>query len=84
MRMAALYSLAYSETHRSDRLSDGVGDYIEKEYVKQRAILGDQCTESATSQYSGRTSVLMQTVSQLSSDFPLVRCFFFLYTNLGY
>ena len=72
MRMTALYSLAYSDTHRSDRLSDGVGEYIDKEYVRQRNILGDKCTESALEQYSSRTSLFSRTISQISPDFPLV------------
>lgn len=75
VRMAALYSLAHNEMHRSDRLSDGVNEYIEKEFLKQRAILGDQCTESALYQYSYRTPVLIQTLYGLLPDFPLVKSY---------
>lgn len=73
--MAALHSLAYNEMHRSDRLSDGVNDYIEKEFMKQRSILGDQCTDSPISQYSNRTPVLTQTLYGLLPDFPLVKSY---------
>ena len=70
-RMAALYSLAFDEKHRSDRLSDGVGEYITTEYMKQREMLGDKCTASVYDQRESRVPVLAQTIISLSSDLPL-------------
>ena len=71
-RMAGLHAIAYRDIYRADRLSDGAGQYIEREFAKQRNIVGDQCTQSAAYQYENRTSVAMCTLDSLSSDFPLV------------
>lgn len=71
-QMAALHSLTYDEMHHLDRLSDGVNNYIEKEFIKQRANLGDLCTESVIYQHYNRMPVLTKTISGLLPDFPLV------------
>ena len=71
-RLAALYSLAFEENHRSDRLSDGVGDYVEREFIRQRNFLGDKCIDNVSQQYAHNVSFLIRALGNLSSDIPLV------------
>jgi len=71
-RLASLHGFAYSERYRVDRLSDGVAEYIEREFKKAREELGDISTEDANAEWSSRQPFLLTSLHALLNDFPLL------------
>ncbi|KAH8116737.1 P-loop containing nucleoside triphosphate hydrolase protein [Phellopilus nigrolimitatus] len=71
-RMAALHELAYDNRFRVDRLNDGAGEHIEKEFIKQRHIVGDKCTEEIWMQLDSRKPLYYKVYDALSAKLPLL------------
>ncbi|KAH8115858.1 P-loop containing nucleoside triphosphate hydrolase protein [Phellopilus nigrolimitatus] len=71
-RMAALHQLTYADQFRVDRLNDGAGGHIEKEFIKQRHIVGDKCTQAIGMQLVNRESLFYKVLISLSRDIPLL------------
>ncbi|KAH8116755.1 hypothetical protein DFH11DRAFT_1724713 [Phellopilus nigrolimitatus] len=57
---------------RVDQLNDGAGEHIEKEFIRQRDIVGDKCTNSIWEQLYNRQPVYYKVVGALSVDLPLL------------
>ncbi|KLO12495.1 P-loop containing nucleoside triphosphate hydrolase protein [Schizopora paradoxa] len=71
-RLAALHGFAYSDRYRVDRLSDGVAEFIEREFKKSREELGDVSTEDANREWSNRQSFVVGSFYGLMNDFPMI------------
>ncbi|KAI5121373.1 hypothetical protein M0805_001186 [Coniferiporia weirii] len=72
IRMASMHGLAYNESFRADRLSDGAGEFIEKEFIKNRELVGDTNSSPVEDQWFGQVSFLSRTCEDLLGELPLL------------
>ncbi|KLO19102.1 P-loop containing nucleoside triphosphate hydrolase protein [Schizopora paradoxa] len=71
-RLAALHRFAFADNYRMDRLSDGVAEFIEKEFKKSRAELGDTPIDLIHYQWMRRRTLVVEALRSLTSDFTML------------
>ncbi|KAL5533615.1 hypothetical protein ACEPAG_75 [Sanghuangporus baumii] len=70
-RLVSLHRLAFNKDFREDRITNNLGDYVEREFEKSRQELGDTCTEDYSIQWYKNRSIISEVFNTLAWDCTL-------------
>ncbi|KAL5536082.1 hypothetical protein ACEPAF_4187 [Sanghuangporus sanghuang] len=70
-RMLSLHMLGFNKGYREDRVTNNLGDYIEREFDKSRQELGDTCTKDYSIQWHKNRSIISEVFNTLAWDCTL-------------
>ncbi|KAF8513614.1 P-loop containing nucleoside triphosphate hydrolase protein [Gautieria morchelliformis] len=71
-RMRSLVDIVTDATHRVEIISDGLKDYIQREWAKARVLLGDTSDDYPDSLLELQRSSFLSFIDAFTEDFPLI------------